>query len=199
METKVCNKCFVERDISRFEVRNDTGKIRPSCKECYNKKRGSSRHTKSGMLSVIYSSQVGSSKKRNHPMPTYTLIEFKDWAMSQPLFHVLYDNWQRLDYQKMYVPSVDRKEDSIPYTMSNIQLCTFQDNLDKAGKDRMSGKNPQANKAVDQLTLNGELVNTFHSMAEATRRTSISGSGISNTCSGKKKHAGGYKWRYADE
>jgi hypothetical protein len=36
METKVCNKCGVEREISVFPVRKESGKSRPSCNLCWN-------------------------------------------------------------------------------------------------------------------------------------------------------------------
>ncbi|MBR6033797.1 MAG: hypothetical protein IKP28_03550 [Clostridia bacterium] len=34
METKICNKCGVEKNIDEFELRKDTGKYRNTCKEC---------------------------------------------------------------------------------------------------------------------------------------------------------------------
>lgn len=34
METKICNKCGIEKNIDEFELRKDTGKYRNECKEC---------------------------------------------------------------------------------------------------------------------------------------------------------------------
>lgn len=34
METKTCNKCGIEKEISEFEFRKDTGKYRNTCREC---------------------------------------------------------------------------------------------------------------------------------------------------------------------
>ena len=34
METKICNKCGVEKDIDDFELRSDTHKYRNTCKDC---------------------------------------------------------------------------------------------------------------------------------------------------------------------
>lgn len=34
METKICNRCQLEKNIDEFELRKDTGKYRNTCKEC---------------------------------------------------------------------------------------------------------------------------------------------------------------------
>ena len=34
IETKICNKCGIEKSIQEFEFRTDTGKYRNTCKEC---------------------------------------------------------------------------------------------------------------------------------------------------------------------
>jgi len=53
-------------------------------------------------------------------------------------------------------------------------------------------------REVQQLDLsNGEVVDTFKSLKEATRQTGIIEGSISHVCRGKRKQAGGYGWRYA--
>ena len=39
METKVCNKCGIEKPIEDFQFRKDTNSYRHACKECVNKKK----------------------------------------------------------------------------------------------------------------------------------------------------------------
>lgn len=97
--------------------------------------------SKKGLVSKIYGSQKQHSKSRHQNLPTYSKEELKEWLYSQPLFHVLYDNWKRLDFQKMYVPSVDRINSKISYTIANIQLMTWKENYEKGSKEKSSGKN----------------------------------------------------------
>jgi DNA-binding phage protein len=49
---------------------------------------------------------------------------------------------------------------------------------------------------VAQLSLEGEVINEFSSVAQAARDTGISKSGIAKTCRGLNKTAGGYTWKY---
>lgn len=51
-------------------------------------------------------------------------------------------------------------------------------------------------KSVYQINKKGIILNEFGSIAEAERTTNISSSSISSCCLGKRKTAGGYKWRY---
>lgn len=155
--------------------------------------------TKKGLTIRIYDNQKTRSKRRGHNPPTYTQEEIREWLYSQPLFHKLYDNWKRLDFQKEYVPSIDRKEDHIGYTMSNIQLMTWGENKAKGEHDRKKGKIIYTQKKVRQFSIDGEFIMEYHSICEAERRTGVANSKIVTVCKGKRKTAGGYKWKYAKE
>ena len=125
------------------------------------------RKSKKGLVTKLYGRQCENSIKRGHNAPTYTRDELKEWLYSQKLFHLLYDNWSRLDFQSDYAPSVDRKEDSIGYTMNNIQLMTWKENYKKACSDRKSGVNNCSNKAVVQMDLDGNIIGEFHSTSSS--------------------------------
>ena len=55
-------------------------------------------------------------------------------------------------------------------------------------------------RAVVQMTLAGEYINTFDSMRTAAEKTGVEVTGISRCCSPdhSQKTAGGYKWKYAE-
>ena len=131
-------------------------------------------------------------------MPTYSAKELKEWLYSQEEFHVLYDNWKRLDYQRDYVPSVDRKNDYIGYTMHNIQLMTWRENNEKCHKDKLSGANNKQSNAVVQCTKQGVPIREYYSGIEAERSTGINQSNIHQVCRGFRKTAGGFAWIYSD-
>ena len=163
------------------------------------KKDKERRRTKKGLISVIYSHQKSTSKRRGHQPPTYTKEELKSWLYSQKLFHKLYDNWKRLDYQKMYIPSIDRKDDYIGYTIDNIQLMDWDKNLSKYHKDVKSGINNKRSRSVLKISKEGVLIAEYFSISSASRDTGVSTGDIMNVCKGKNKTAGGYIWMYKEK
>lgn len=54
---------------------------------------------------------------------------------------------------------------------------------------------PHLKKPVEQLDMNGKKVNEFDSIKAAQRATGINKNTIRLVASGKRKSAGGYKWR----
>ena len=195
--TKQCSSCKTIKNISEFN--KDSYKkdgLMVYCRSCHRYARIQRRRTKDGLVDVIYSGQKHRSKKRGYSQPTYTKEELKEWLFSQTKFHVLFNNWKRLDYQKMYVPSVDRKDDYCGYEMGNIQLMTWGENKAKGHKDRVSGLNNKVSKAVTQFTLDGEIVAEYFSMREAERVTGVQIANIISACKGRYKTAGGFKWKY---
>jgi hypothetical protein len=54
-------------------------------------------------------------------------------------------------------------------------------------------------KMVAQLTREGEFINTFDSIAEASRSTKVNRADIGSCCRNKIKSAGGYRWMYLED
>lgn len=54
-------------------------------------------------------------------------------------------------------------------------------------------------KAVEMLSLNGEALGVFTSMAAAAKATGVNFRNISEVCNGRRKTAGGYLWRRLEE
>lgn len=73
----------------------------------------------------------------------------------------------------------------------NLEWC------DTSYNNNYGTRNKRLSKAINQLTLSGELVNTFEGIKEAERITGIKNQSISQCCKGKYKTAGGYIWQYA--
>jgi len=196
---KQCNSCNLIKDISEFtkHIKGKDG-LYSFCRECCCDKVKAYNKTKDGVVSSIYRNQRKNSKKRGHTMPTYTKEEIKEWLFSQKKFHLLYDNWKRLDYQRKYKPSIDRKDDFIGYTISNIRLTIWHKNNTKGHSDRKRGVGTQGRicKPVIQLTMNGEIISSYISLCEAERKTNIANSSISKVCNGKLGSAGGFLWKY---
>jgi len=165
-------------------------------KEVYKQRLKKYRQSKIGLISVIYSHQKGSSKKRNHPAPNYSKQDLINWCLSKPIFHVLFKEWEKSEFHTYLSPSIDRKNDNIPYTMNNIQLMTWEEN-------RLKGLITRDQKVYDKISrkvikIDGCTQTEYRSAREANRETNINFSNIAQCCRGNKNSAGGFKWRYAD-
>lgn len=73
----------------------------------------------------------------------------------------------------------------------NLEWC------DTLYNNNYGTRNKRLSKAINQLTLSGELINTFEGIREAERITGIKNQSISQCCKGKYKTAGGYIWEYS--
>ena len=156
-----------------------------------------SRRTKTGLIRRIYSSQKQSSRRRIHPLPTYSIDELIDWSLNNEKFNKIYNEWVNSGYKKELLPSIDRLDDYIGYSFDNIQVITWKENILKGARDVRNGVNNKKNTKVNMYNEDGSIYMTFHSQAEARRVTGIQQSNISNVCLGKRDRAGGYKWGYA--
>lgn len=54
--------------------------------------------------------------------------EFYCWAMSDPTFYSLFENWENSGYIRKLAPSVDRIDSSIGYTLDNMEWVTMSEN-----------------------------------------------------------------------
>lgn len=53
-------------------------------------------------------------------------------------------------------------------------------------------------KSVEMLDLQGNILTVYESISDASRKNNISISSISQVCSGKRKTAGRYIWRFTN-
>jgi hypothetical protein len=53
-------------------------------------------------------------------------------------------------------------------------------------------------RAIEQLTLDGESIRVFSSIADAARSAEIPDANIVRVATGVRKTAGGFRWRYPD-
>lgn len=82
--------------------------------------------------------------------------------------------------------------------VENLKWCTQKENCNNAlTNSRHNGG--KSKKTVEQWSLDGTtLIARYESISEAARQTGVEKKNISACCNGKRKSAGGYKWRYAD-
>lgn len=90
-------------------------------------------------------------------------------------------------------------------TLENLEWCSakYNTNYGTAMSRKMETRNQTGVRGamvkVKQLSLTGELIRIWNSMAEASNKLGIFKSQICCCCKGTQKTAGGYKWEYVDK
>lgn len=83
--------------------------------------------------------------------------------------------------------------------VANLEWCSQKHNCNHGTRnDRIKANMPQ-NKAIYQLSMDGDIIAEFKTIQEAARITGISAGHICDVCKGNREYANGYKWRYVDE
>lgn len=159
-----------------------------STKEYKRKRDYDYRKTINGLIKGIYQDQKKRCRQKKWQIG-YTMSEFKQWMLEQPNLIGLHQKWVESGYNIKLVPSVDRINHLKRYEFGNIQLITFQENIEKAKKERPS-------KIVYQYDLDGNFIKSFPSVTQAQNETGIYKSQISKCALGFLKTSGGYTWRY---
>lgn len=146
------------------------------------------RHRFVGVVGTMYSGQNMIEWKK----PDYSREELKEWLCNQEDFQFLYWQWAINGFDTNLKPSIDRINPNIGYRLDNLQLITNKENRTKNYYEMRMGFNNRVSKKVIRVEDNKE----FNSLRIASRETGIHCSSISECCTGKRKTAGGFTWRY---
>lgn len=195
---KKCKICDEIKPFNQFYIdsRSSKGSHRTECKQCSKEKAKKWFRSPEGWMSKIYSTQKRSSKKRNHPSPTYTKKELGDITFRNPIFKKLFKDWIESKYNKDLTPSYNRKDDNLPYTLNNIELTTWKNNDNLGNIALKNGYGKNSKKVIGTHLKTGEII-TFESAELAAKYLGLkSGSAIRQLCRGLKwrKSVKGYSW-----
>lgn len=203
VKMKKCRKCLeIKLNDEFYQTKKNKDKMRSYCKSCSIILVKKYHRTKQGLISSIYRSQKQSSITRNHKPPQYKLIELRIWALKQYIFHLLYDNWINSNHDKWLRPSFDRKNSNLPYSLSNLKIMIWKENLDNNSMDIRSNRITNlgllngGHKSVIGINKKTGEKHEFISISEASRKLNISHGNISSVCLGVRMIAGGYIWSY---
>jgi hypothetical protein len=200
MLTKQCSKCNETKELVLFpkqSARKDG--LSAYCKVCTVKETQKRQKTLEGLVKKIYHNQRMTSGKMGRALPNYTEKELYCWMMSHNYFP-MWQTWVNSNYDKWLSPSIDRINNQLSYTLDNIQLTTWKENLKNQKKMNISGEYIHSkSKAVDQYSMDDKYIQSHESIANASRAmlgTRGSVSNITGVCTGKLKSAYGFKWKF---
>jgi hypothetical protein len=147
----------------------------------------------------MYITQKRSSIKRGHQPPQYSKKELEEWLLSKKEFHEIFAKWEKSGYSQLEIPSCDRLDDYKGYSIDNIRIVSWRENKRKYAEDRLSGKNTKQSSRVAQYSTSGQLINEYHSMRHAQRKTGVEAISISMCTRGKAITAGGFIWKKIED
>lgn len=199
---KLCIKCETLKIDSCFgKLKSSIDGLSKTCKECSRDANIKHGRTKAGLTSRMYFNQVYNSRKRGHIEPEYSLALLREWIYGQKKFTLLYEDWVSSKYKQDLSPSIDRLDNSKPYSFDNIELVTFKENKNRyynnvaSGVDVNTGLLNGGHCKVSQYSLDGRYIASYKSMSEAARKVGCSQANISACCSGKLNKTGGFIWK----
>lgn len=149
------------------------------------------RNTPKGNLTNTYAKQRIRNHARGHGDLPYTLEDFQSWALAQPKYLELFNNYLASGRNVNLFPSFDRNDNSKGYSFDNMTLMTWAENN---SKDRHTHRAIVIEQWTKDRT---KLINTFNSATEA-EITGAHRSKISEVCKGTRKTAGGFWWKKAN-
>jgi hypothetical protein len=193
---KRCYRCGKIKPLEEF----NKNKSKPSghgdeCRECKNELDTQYRRTEIGLISKIYGTQKKSSSRRGHLAPTYSKAQLIDF-MYKNNYIELYTTWVSSEYDTNLVPSIDRINRNLPYTLENIQLVTWEFNNQKGREESKE----TYSKRVQQYSRSGELLTIYPSIKEASRVTGLDPNTISENAKGLRKNfISPFIWKFIDE
>lgn len=181
---KQCSDCNQTKPFTDFVPK-------PSCKDGYEprcRNCRSIRYNKSTpdlVFKKIYLAQVHHSISRGHPAPNYLLDDLKTWADKQPHLHKIWNDFVNSNYSSKLVPSIDRIDDSLPYTLNNIQLMTWEENRAKGARSKRAGLVNANQRAVRAINPDGTIYRDFISIMDAVRHVNGRMWGIASVANNK--------------
>ncbi len=183
------NGCGLSKSVASFYIKDDG--YSSMCTECIKTYSIRKSREKPNVIRRMYDRQVRNSKKRGMAVPSYTKSELLNWLLDDWVFDLLYTNWKHCGYLVEMAPSLDRIDDYISYTFSNIRLVTWQENRNYLSYSLVNGLNCKTSNKVTMYeivtTVTYKKVDTFHSAAEAARVTGVNKNNISECCRGYKQ------------
>lgn len=149
------------------------------------------RLTYKGLTANLYAKILERSRRNNKQIPQFTLGQFRTWFENNDGYR-LWNKWRRNGYERMEKPSVDRIDCLRGYEFQNMQILTAKRNRQKGDAEKII----LWGKPICQMDINGMVVAKYPNIKNAMEITKINRNNISSVLNGKRKTAGGFKWKF---
>ena len=149
------------------------------------------RKTYKGLTANLYSKIRYRSRITDRSHEHFDLTEFRKFCDENSCYQ-LWEAWKNSGYTRTLRPSVDRINPLDGYRFPNMQIIT-------AGQNRKKGEQEKIilwGKPVAQISQDNKVIEEFPNIKTAVLKTGIGQGNISSVLHGKRKTAGGYKWRF---
>ena len=90
-----------------------------------------------------------------------------------------------------------KDEDKTNNKVENLEWCSYKYNNNYGTRNARISQN--GGRKIAQYSLNGELIKTWNSAAEAARYYKVKRTTISGCCAGRQHTSCGFIWRFCDE
>ena len=183
-----CVKCKENKPKSSFSKdKTKSNGLSSYCKGCASIVNKEYRRSKLGIITGLYKHHKYRCKLRGWVLD-YNKDDLMNWCNDQSLFTKLYNDWIASGYSKNLSVSIDRINHKLPYSLSNIQLMTWESNNEKG---YIENGHP-----VLQFDKEGNFIEEFTSINKAGIKNNTCPSSIRKVCIGERKSSGGYLWDY---
>lgn len=141
------------------------------------------RKTKRGLVTNLFS------KIKTRNTVDFDLSWLHEFSQCKK-FDRIFNEWVKSKYNKQFKPSLDRINNKIGYTKTNVQWLTWAENRFKQSMERRHRSPMVAQKMGDKI------IKIYKSQLDAVRKTGLSQGNLSMALTGKRKLCGGYSWEY---
>jgi hypothetical protein len=142
------------------------------------------RKTKKWLLTNIFH------KMKYRRWVEFTLSQLHNRFLDDKKFNRIYNEWVKSWFEKQFIPSIDRINCKIGYTLNNIHIITWAENRFKQTMERRN------RKWVVLQMMWGKVIKKYISQRQAVIETWLSQSNMSAVLNWKKKTCWWYLWVY---
>lgn len=147
--------------------------------------------TKWGYLQNVLTDDKG----KQHHESVHKLVGLAYISIPEELKHLLGTRYLQINHKDE--DKTNNRADNLEWSSASYNT-KYGTGPERRRKTCLERKTKRAEAKVNQLTLDGEFIRMWDSLAEIQRDTSYNKSFICWCCKGKYKQAYGYKWEYAD-
>ena len=150
------------------------------------------RKTRKGVLTNLYQKMKQRNIAKGFGTLQFSLKDIQNIFLNDEKYQTLFNEWVVSGYTYYKKPSIDRKNPDYGYSLDNIQIMSWEDNRRKGDLENSK----RITTAIIMCDFEGNIIKEFNSVKQAVNETGLSQGNIVMCCQGKRRHTGGYVFKY---